>query len=114
MAKQAGFFEQHWTDADGNPAGGVTTTRGLTISWQNGPLGRVGSPERMAPNGAFVEDGIAALKGRFLFYQEASDGKFACEENAKCIALLEQMEEVCEGRTRRRIAAKTEGTHEGN
>ena len=98
----------------GNPAGGVSTTRGATISWQNGPLGRVGTDERVEPNGAFVEDVVAMARGRFEFYQEASDGKFACEENAECIELLKQVEVICQARTRRRVEAKTEGTHEGN
>ena len=113
MSKQ-GHFEEHWVDADGNPAGGVSSTRGATISWQNGPLGRVGTDERVEPNGAFVEDVVAMTRGRFEFYQEASDGKFACEENAECIELLKQVEAICQARTRRRIEAKTEGTHEGN
>lgn len=113
MAKQ-GFFQQHWVDENGNPAGGVSTGRGVTVSWQNGPLGRVGTDERVEPNGAFVEDVIAIARGRFEFYQEASDGKFACQENAECIELLKQIEELCQSRTKRRIAAKTEGTHESN
>ena len=42
MAAQ-GFFDQHWLDMDGNPAGGVSTGKGFTISWQNGPLGKLGT-----------------------------------------------------------------------
>ncbi|MDE0014871.1 MAG: hypothetical protein OXU51_01705 [Candidatus Poribacteria bacterium] len=113
MAKQ-GIFQQHWTDQNGNPAGGVATGKGICISYQNGPLGRIGTDERKEPNGAFVEDVVAAARGRFEFYQEASDGKFACEENAKCIALLKQVEEICQARTRRRVEAGVEGTHKGN
>lgn len=113
MAKQ-GHFEEHWTDENGNPAGGVSTTRGATISWQNGPLGRVGTSERKKPNGAFVEDIVAMAKGRLEFYQIASGGKFACEENADCIELLKMVLQIQKDRTARRNAAKTEGTHEGN
>ena len=113
MAKQ-GFFEEHWVDESGNPAGGVSSGKGVTVSWQNGPLGRVGSEERRDPNGAFVEDVVGIAKGRFEFYQTASDGKFACEENAQCIALLAEVERICQQRTARREAARTEGTHEGN
>ena len=113
MASQ-GYFSQHWLDKDGNPAGGVSTTRGATVSWQNGPLGRVGTSDRKEPNGAFVEDIVAIAKDRFAFYQTASDGKFACEENAECIELLEKVEKICQSRTARRTEAKTEGTHEGN
>ena len=113
MSKQ-GHFEQHWVDENGNPEGGVSTTRGATISWQNGPLGRIGTEERVQPNGAFVEDVVAMARGRFEFYQEASDGRFACEENAECIKLLEQVEAICHARTRRRVEAGVEGTHKGN
>ena len=61
MASQ-GFYDEHWLDENGKPAGGVSTGKGFTISWQNGPLVDTGSelesskPERKEPNGAFVED----------------------------------------------------------
>lgn len=110
MAAQ-GFFDEHWTDENGKPAGGVSTGKGFTISWQNGPLGRTGTDKRRESNGAFVEDVIGAVKGRFEFYQES---EFACEENARCIDLLTEIEEICQARTNRRTKAKTEGTHEGN
>ena len=113
MAKQ-GFFGEHWVDENGNPAGGVSSGMGFAISWQNGPLGRIGTGERRGANGAFVEDVIGAAKDRFEFYQEGSDGKFACEENARCIELLTEIEAICQARTQRRVEAKTEGTHEGN
>lgn len=113
MARQ-GIFQEHWVDENGNPAGGVATGKGITISYQNGPLGKIGTPERKEPNGAFVEDVIAAAKGRFEFYQEASDGKFACEENAECIALCERILEIQVSRTKRRTEAGVEGTHERN
>lgn len=32
------IHEQHDHDERGNPSGGVTTGRGFTIAWQNGPL----------------------------------------------------------------------------
>ena len=113
MAKQE-FFEEHWVDENDNPAGGVSTGRGVTVSWQNGPLGEIDSPERRAPNGAFVEDIVAIAKGRIQFYQTACDGKFACDENAEAIALLEKVEAVLQSRTARRISEGTEGTHRGN
>ena len=59
---EARSLEEHWTDSDGNPTGGVSSGRGFTISWQNGPLGR--GEDRVEPNGAFVEDVIAAVIGR--------------------------------------------------
>lgn len=109
-----GHFEEHWLDENGNPAGGVSTTRGATISWQNGPLGRIGTDERKEPNGAFVEDIIHMAIGRLEFYQTASDGKFACEENQEAIKALYEAADLLETRTKRREAARTEGTHEGN
>ena len=108
------IFQQHWTDENGNPAGGVSSGKGFTISWQNGPLGRAGTDERVEPNGAFVEGIIDALESRFEFYQQGSGGKFACEENARCLELLTEMKELCEARTRRRVEAGVEGTHKGN
>jgi len=40
-------------DSEGNPTGGSVRGTGLSIDWQNGPLGR--DADRLAPNGAFVE-----------------------------------------------------------
>ena len=109
MAAQ-GFFQEHWNDEDGNPAGGVSTGRGFAVSWQNGPLGKIDSPERREPNGAFVEDIIAVAIGRVEFYE---DSKFSCEENRETIKHLKDALAVQESRTARRTDAKTEGTHEG-
>ena len=38
----------HWVDKDDNPAGGFFQSDGILISWQNGPLGEVGTrgPQR--------------------------------------------------------------------
>ena len=110
MAKQ-GFYEEHWTDENDNPGGGVSTGRGFAVSWQNGPLGKIGTPERREPNGAFVEDIIDVAIGRIEYYENS---KFACEENAEVIRLLRQANEVLDSRTKRRVADKTEGSHEGN
>lgn len=110
MAKQ-GFFQEHWNDENGNPGGGVSTGTGFTVSWQNGPLGKIGTPERREPNGAFVEDIIDVVIGRLQYYE---DSKFSCEENAEAIRLLKEANDVLDSRTKRREAAKTEGTHEGN
>ena len=43
-----GLYQEHWSDHKKRPAGGVTTGRGFTISWQNGPLGR--GKDRIEPN----------------------------------------------------------------
>jgi len=102
--------EQHWLHpVSGHPAGGITQSAGLLISWQNGPLGRGG--DRKEPNGSFVETVINAAIGRLNFYQRSG---FACEENASAISYLTQAREVLQDRTRRREQAGTEGTHQGN
>ncbi len=100
------FFSEHWADANGNPAGGVTSGNGFTVSWQNGPL--VSGEQRREPNGAFVEDVIAAAADRVRYYQS---GKFACEENAEALQHLEAAIESLERRTRGREARRVEGTH---
>lgn len=103
------FFEEHWLDGEGKPAGGVTTGTGFTISWQNGPLGR--GDDRKEPNGAFVENIIDAAAGRLKAYQST---QFRCAENQEAIALLELALEHLNNRTARREAAGTEGTHDGS
>ena len=105
-----GHYEEHWEDADGNPAGGVSSGRGFAISWQNGPLGR--GKDRKEPNGAFVEDVIQAVIGRMKFYQTASDGKFKCAENALALEGLEQAADALDFRTREREGRGVEGTHQ--
>lgn len=107
MALQ-GHFEEHWLDDNGNPAGGVSTGRGFTISWQNGPLGKIGTPERHEPNGAFVEDVIQAVIGRIAFYQQS---RFACEENADALRALCDAARALNMRTKDREQRVVEGTH---
>lgn len=34
---QQAISQEHFNDSNGNPAGGSTTSTGLTIAWQNGP-----------------------------------------------------------------------------
>lgn len=100
-------FAENWLDANGNPAGGVATSRGMTISWQNGPLGR--SSDRREPNGAFVEDVIFAAAERIRFYQST---KFACNENAEALQYLESAMDALQSRTANREARQVEGTHQ--
>lgn len=106
---QQGFYEEHWTDHEDRPAGGVSTGRGFTISWQNGPLGR--GEDRKEPNGAFVEDVIVAAIQRIEFYQTASEGRFSCVENALALGYLHAALKGLEERTREREARQVEGTH---
>jgi hypothetical protein len=101
-----GHYEEHWSDSNGNPAGGVSTGKGFTISWQNGPLGR--GDDRREPNGAFVEDVIQAVIGRIAFYQRS---QFACQANADALDALELAAEALDSRTKDREARAVEGTH---
>jgi len=91
---------------DGKPAGGSVKAVGLTIKWQNGPLGR--GSDRKPPNGCFVETVIAAALQRIEWYQ---DGEFACSENASAIQNLKSALGVLEYRTTQREGAGVEGTH---
>ena len=100
------FFEEHWNDAHGNPAGGVSSGKGMCLSWQNGPLGR--GDLRRDPNGCFVETVIQAVLGRLRYYQASA---FACPENAEAIAALELAAEALDKRTRDRETRQVEGTH---
>ena len=95
-------------DSYGNPTGGSVDSVGLTVHWQDGPLGR--SPA--APNGAFVEDLIEAARQRLAFYQQAASGKFACRENALAITKLEEAAMWLQARRAAREARGVQGTHQ--
>lgn len=103
---QNGIYDHHWTDEKGNPAGGCSGGTGFTISWQNGPLGR--DEDRIDPNGAFVEDVIAAVINRLEFYQQS---KFNCVANMQALEYLQKALEQLEGRTKERELRAVEGTH---
>lgn len=96
-------------DINGNPSGGAVSGVGLDIQWQNGPLGR--DHDRQDPNGAFVETVISAAKKRLEFYQTATDGKFACRENAVAITKLDEALMWLNKRTQDREERQVEGTH---
>jgi len=99
------FFEQHWLDVNGNPAGGTSSGKGFAISWQNGPLGR--GSDRREPNGAFVETITKAVIGRLEVYQAS---RFACDDNAEAIKHLEAAVECMQRRTKNREQRQVEGT----
>ena len=101
------FTERTNVLKDGKPGGGVVKAKGMTIKWQDGPLGR--GADRQKPNGAFVETVIAAALQRIEWYQ---DGDFACSENASAIHNLKSALGVLEFRTRQREGAGVEGTHD--
>lgn len=98
---------QNISDADGNPTGGTFEGTGLSIEWQNGPLGR--GVDRKAPNGAFVETVIFAAKQRIEFYQTS---KFNCRENAIAVTKLEEALMWLNKRTADREVRQVEGEHE--
>jgi hypothetical protein len=100
------YGEKHELDADGNPAGGITKRYGLTVYWQDGPV----DPEA-GPNGAQVDDVLAAALGRLQFLNSASDGRFACRENALAITKVQEAIFWQQERTRSRIARGVEATH---
>ena len=94
-------------DAAGNPAGGSVRGVGITIDWQNGPLGR--GDDRKEPNGAFVEGVIAAAVQRIEYYQAS---KFKSRENAIALTHLETALLWLGKRTADREARAVEGTHQ--
>lgn len=98
------------TDDDGFPAGGWVYAKGTTINWQNGPLGR--GEVRQEPNGAFVETVIEAARQRLEWYQTASGGRFACDENLAAIYCLDAALDYLDQRTKAREERQVEGTHE--
>ena len=102
-----GHFAEHWSDTEKRPAGGVSSGRGFTISWQNGPLGR--GNERKEPNGAFVEDVLQAVIERIEFYQ---DSEFACVENGDALDNLRSAAQRLDDRTKNREKRAVEGTHQ--
>ncbi len=98
--------ETHKVDSNGNPAGGFTLGNGFRIDWQDGPL-KIGGT-LADPNGAFVEDVIAAAIGRIQFYQ---DSRFHCLHNATALGHLRAAMESLMERTRERNDRGVEGTH---
>jgi hypothetical protein len=106
---QGTFKAENRNDENSNPAGGLVDGIGMTIRWQDGPLGR--GDDRIEPNGAFVETVIAAVLQRIQYYQAS---QFKCRENALAITKLEEALHWLNSRTARREAQDVEGTHAGN
>lgn len=100
------FTDEHWNDANGNPAGGVSFGHGCCISWQNGPLGR--GAGRREPNGAFVETVLQMVYNRLAFYQASP---FACQANADAMDHIQAALLALDERTKDRETRQVEGTH---
>lgn len=100
------YTADNTVDDNGNPTGGNVRGVGLTIDWQNGPLGR--GEGRQAPNGAFTETVIAAVVQRLEFFQQS---KYRCRENALAITKLEEALHWLNHRTQAREKQNVEGTH---
>lgn len=101
------IHSEHFTDENGNPAGGNTFGCGFAIGWQHGPLGQ--GKDRKEPNGAFVENVIQAVIDRLRYYQTT---KFECPENRVAIFDLERALNALQLRTAKRDCRGVEGTHE--
>ena len=98
--------QEHDVDESGNPSGGQTSALGLLIEWQDGPC-----EDGVEPNGCFVETVIRAAIGRIQFYQTASEGRFACEENGRAIVSLSEALSYMKRRESVRLSRGVLGTH---
>ena len=101
------FRSENHLDAGGNPHGGYVSGVGISISWQDGPLGR--GADRKEPNGAFVETVIAAALQRLEHYQGT---RFFSTENQSAIEHLTIALSHLERRTNEREGRGIEGTHQ--
>lgn len=95
-----------WDD-NGNPSGGSSSSVGLKIDWQDGPLGNPIDESKI--NGAFVEGVLQAALGRLQFYQQS---KFNCRENSLAITKIEEALHWLDHRTADRKRRGVEGTYE--
>ena len=96
------FHSGHWSDEDGNPAGGISYTHASTVVWQNGTVKKHGR------NGAQVEDIIDIALDRLKFFQE---GKFPCKENELAIQYLTDAWSILKNRTFACLTQGIEGEH---
>ena len=95
------------TDENGIPAGGTAKGIGLSITWQDGPLGRGG--DRKAQNGALVEDVLRVCLNRLKFNQAS---RLNCPENVLAISAVEEALKWLQNRTDDREKRLVEGTNE--
>lgn len=102
----ANYFK---TDHNTNPTGGTSESTGISIEWQDGPLGDGVTTKRQEPNGAFVETVIQIAIDRIEFF---NNSKFRCRENSLAITKLEEALHWLNSRTSRRENQGIEGTHQ--
>jgi len=102
-----GFTATNKLNTFGASTGGGVSGVGMEISWQDGPLGR--GHAREPPNGAFVEDVIAAAKQRLEYYQLT---RFRRVESAVAITKLDEALMWLQRRTEEREERGVEGTHQ--
>jgi hypothetical protein len=100
------FEAENRLDDNGNPAGGYVSGVGLSITWQDGPLGR--GEDRQEPDGAFVETVLQAVVQRIEHYNET---KFRCRENSLAITHIQEAIHWLQHRTADRERRQVEGTH---
>lgn len=74
------------------------------VYFQNGPIKEAGV------NGIHNEDLLAIVAHRLECFQTST---FACQENADALAAVQEARRILASRTSRRVAAGTEGTHNG-
>ena len=98
---------QNKLDEHGIPTGGFVRGIGISISWQEGPLGRDG--ERKEQTGAYVEDVLTACLDRLKYYQNT---RFSCPENVLAVSGLEDAIKWLKKRTEDREKRLVEGTHQ--
>lgn len=94
-------LDNHTNDA-GQPSGGSVTGLGISIHWQDGPLGE--NPE----NGAFVESVLHAAIQRIEYYQTTP---LSCPENSYALTALGTAQAWLSRRTDARVARGVKGTH---
>lgn len=115
---RASRYSRFLSDDDGNPMGGQCSGEGFGITWQNGV---------QEPNGAIIEDVLAAVVDRLHFFQgqlpeqlldigglktrDPEAGKFACRENALAITHIEEAIHWLNHRTLERRRRGVEGSY---
>lgn len=73
----------------------------LGLNFQNGPIAEAGV------NGLTHEALLAIVADRLECFQR---GPYACDENAKALAAINEAQQILQSRTQRRMAAGIEGT----